>query len=441
MIASLKRKFIVSAMIAVTVLLLALLGVVNAGNAWVNSRETARLLENLIQMEGLRPPAFPDGAAPPSPPWGEAPSKKPAGTWEEGRGFMMDTPTDNDRLAAVYFTARVVDGTVVHTDVSHISSVSDEEAVAYTVSVLNEGKTAGFWGSFRYASGHTLGGETIYVFLENSNRRNAVIRVAVLSVLAGLGSWLLMLGLVVLLARRTIAPIAENMARQRQFVTDAGHEFKTPLAIIQANTEAMELIAGENKWSRNIKAQTARLTELTQDLLTLARTEEVTSEGGFAPLDLSDLAEKTAQMFQTPMEQKGLRLEAVLSPGVTVPGSEQQLGSLLSILFDNAVKYAARDTALRLTLKRDEKTCALRLENACEQLPDCPPDRLFDRFYRGDAARTQNSGGFGIGLSAARAIAVQHRGRLEAEYPAKDRIAFTVSLPLAGKFPRKRSGK
>lgn len=92
MIASLKRKFIVSAMIAVTVLLLALLGVVNAGNAWVNSRETARLLENLIQMEGLRPPAFPDGAAPPSPPWGEAPSKKPAGTWEEGRGFMIDTP-------------------------------------------------------------------------------------------------------------------------------------------------------------------------------------------------------------------------------------------------------------------------------------------------------------------------------------------------------------
>ena len=441
MIRTLKRKFIVSAMIAVTVLLLALLGVVNAGNAWVNSRETVRLLENLIQMEGLRPPAFPDGAAPPSPPWGEAPSKKPAGTWEKGRGFMMDTPTDNDRLAAVYFTARVVDGAVVHTDVSHISSVSDEEAVAYTVSVLNEGKTAGFWGSFRYASGHTPAGETIYVFLENSNRRNAVIRVAVLSVLAGLGSWLLMLGLVVLLARRTIAPIAENMARQRQFVTDAGHEFKTPLAIIQANTEAMELIAGENKWSWNIKAQTARLTELTQDLLTLARTEEVTSEGGFAPLDLSALAEKTAQMFQTSMEQKGLRLEAVLSPGVTVPGSEPQLGSLLSILFDNAVKYAARDTALRLTLKRDEKACVLRLENACERLPDCPPDRLFDRFYRGDAARRQNSGGFGIGLSAARAIAVQHRGRLEAEYPAKDRIAFTVSLPLAGKFPRKRSGK
>lgn len=441
MIRTLKRKFIVSAMIAVTVLLLALLGVVNAGNAWVNSRETVRLLENLIQMTGPRPPAFPDWQAPPSPPWGEAPSKKSAGTREEGRGFMMDTPTDNDRLAAVYFTARVVDGAVVHTDVSHISSVSDEEAAALTVSVLNEGKTAGFWGSFRYASGHTPAGETIYVFLENSSRRNAVIRVAVLSALAGLGGWLLMLGLVVLLARRAIAPIAENVARQRQFVTDAGHEFKTPLAIIQANTEAMELIAGENKWSRNIKAQTARLTELTQDLLTLARTEEATAEGGFALLDLSALAEKTAQMFQPPMEQKSLRLEAILPPGVTVPGSEPQLGSLLSILFDNAVKYAARDTALRLTLKRDEKACVLRLENACERLPDCPPDRLFDRFYRGDASRTQNSGGFGIGLSAARAIALQHRGHLEAEYPAKDRIAFTVSLPLAEKLPRKRSGK
>ena len=432
MIRTLKRKFIISAMIAVTVLLVALLGVVNAVNAWSTARDTTRLLENLFWTETFGRPDFPDGQEPPKLPAGQEPPPLPAGDWKNGRpwGFMADNLTEDDRLASVYFSVWIREGTVKRTDVSHIASVTEAEAAALAVSVLEEGKTSGHVGSYRYASGSTPAGETLYVFLENSARRNAVIRVVALSALAGLGGWLLMLGLVMLLAKRAIAPIAENMERQRQFVTDAGHELKTPLSIIRANTEAMELIAGETKWSRNIKAQTVRLTELTQDLLTLARAEEVAAEGSFAPVDFSSLVEKSAQMFLTPMEQRGLTLEAELAPGVTVLGSEAQLGSLCSILFENAVKYATAGSALHLCLKAGEKTCTLRLENQCDRLPDCAPERLFDRFYRGDTARTQKSGGFGIGLSAARALAHRHRGSLEAEYPANDRIAFTVTIPV-----------
>ena len=456
MIRTLKRRFIVAAMIAVTVLLVALLGAVNAVNAWTTSQETGRLLENLVQMEAQGRPGFREGEGPPAFPEEERPPVKPdeepeqggeptnesaearteaSEAWElreEGprRGFMMDALTEDDRLSAVYFTVRVGSDGSAAADVSRISSVTEAEAAALAERARAAGKTEGRLESFRYASAVNREGETVWVFLENSSRRNAVLRVAALSALAGVGGWLLMLGLVVLLAKRTIAPIAENMERQRQFVTDAGHELKTPLAIIQANTEAMELIAGENKWSRNIKAQTQRLTELTRNLLTLARAEELPAQGSFAPLDLSALVEKTAQMFQTPMERKQLRLEAELEPGISVRGSETQLGNLCSILLDNAVKYATPGSALKLRLKAGEKTCTLRLENRCERLPDCPPDRLFDRFYRGDAARTQSSGGFGIGLSAAQVITLQHRGRLEAEYPAEDRIAFTVTLPI-----------
>lgn len=444
MIKTLKRKFIVAAMIAVTVLLVALLGAVNAVNAWSTGRETARLLEELVQMENDGPPELPEGELP-SFPEGEEPPERPEGEGpfrrDEGPrgGFMSEPLTENDRLSAVYFVVRVRDGAVTATDVSRISEVTEAAAAAYGLSALNAGAREGRIDSYRYASDRNMEGETVYVFLENSTRRNAVLRVAALSALAGLGGWLLMLGLVVLLAKRTIAPIAENMERQRQFVTDAGHELKTPLAIIQANTEAMELINGENKWSRNIKAQTARLTELTRNLLTLARAEEVPNEGSFSVLDLSALTEKTIQMFQTPMEQKRLRLEAELAPGVTVRGSETQLGNLCSILFDNAVKYATQGSALKLSLKSGEKSCTLQLENRCDKLPDCPPERLFDRFYRGDSARTQSGGGFGIGLSAAQVITLQHRGRLEAEYPAEDRIAFTVTLPAAAREDREQN--
>lgn len=445
MIKTLKRKFIVAAMIAVTVLLAALLGAVNAVNAWSTSREAASLLEDLVRMEVDAPPAVPEGGEPQTPPEGEEPPDFPEGELppeppegggplqggnDRPGGFMMAPLTENDRLSAVYFTVRTRDGLVTGADVSRISEVSEEEAAALAAPILAAGKSEGRLDSYRYASARNGAGETVYVFLENSTRRNAVLRVAALSALAGLGGWLLMLGLVVLLSKRTIAPIAENMERQRRFVTDAGHELKTPLAIIQANTEAMELIVGENKWSRNIKAQTARLTELTRNLLTLARAEEVPAQKSLAPVDLSALVEKTAQMFQAPVEQKGLTLEVELAPGVTVRGSEAQLSSLCSILMDNAVKYGSEGSALKLSLRAEEKTCALRLENRCDSLPDCPPERLFDRFYRADEARSQK-GGFGIGLSAAQVITLQHRGRLEADYPALDRIAFTVTLPLA----------
>ncbi len=440
MIKTLKRKFIISAMIAVTILLVLLLGAVNVVNAWSTSQDTRNLLDNLVQMEiSGRPelpegetPTFPDGEEPPAPPDGENREREDPPDKREGRGrgFMPEDLTDNDRLSAVYFTVRSRDGVVTKCDVSRISSVSEEEAAEIGASVLSEGKTEGCGDSFRFASGSAPTGESVCVFLENSSRTNAVLRVLALSALAGLGGWLLMLGVVVLLSNRTIAPIAENMERQRRFVTDAGHELKTPLAIIQANTEAMELISGENKWSRNIKAQTARLTELTRNLLTLARAEELPAQGSFTAVDLSALAEKTAQMFQTSMERKELTLNAQLSPKVTVRGSEDQLASLFSILLDNAVKYGVQGSVLRMNLKAADKTCTLRLENNCDKLPDCPPERLFDRFYRADEARSQK-GGFGIGLSAAQVIALQHRGRLEAEYPAEDRIAFTVTLPLA----------
>ena len=450
MIRLLKRKFIVAAMTAVTVLLTALLGVVNVVNAWTTAQDAARLLDNLVQMETLGRPnpsqdgIPPEGEEPPPMPSGEEPPPIPSGEgWNRpnvippmqrddgrGRGFMGEVLNENDRLSAVYFVAWVRDGAVVRTDVERISTVTQTEAAALTTAVLTDGRTEGREDSFRFASAQNQDGETVYVFLENSTRRNAVLRVAALSALAGLGGWLLMLGLVILLSKKTIAPIAENMDRQRQFVTDAGHELKTPLAIIQANTEAMELIAGETKWSRNIKAQTARLTDLTRNLLTLARAEEAPLQGSLVPVDLSALAEKTAQMFQAPMERKHLTLEAQIEHGVTVRGNEAQLCSLCSILFDNAVKYGSEGSALRLTLKQAEKTCTLRLENCCDALPDCPPERLFDRFFRGDSARTQSSGGFGIGLSAAQVITLQHRGRLEAEYPAENRIAFTVTLPL-----------
>ena len=198
------------------------------------------------------------------------------------------------------------------------------------------------------------------VFLDLSRQRQALLRVAALSALAGLAAWCAMLVLVRFLGRRAIRPMAENMQRQRQFVTDAGHELKTPLAIIQANAEALELTGGESKYSRNIRAQVARLTDLTQNLLTLARLDEAGAAPGLTELDLTEPCRRALESFRAPAEQKGLRLTADIAPNVTVLADREQMKQLLSILLDNAVKYCPEGGEIALTLRREDRA-TLRL--------------------------------------------------------------------------------
>ena len=433
MIKTLQKRFIMTAMLAVTVLLVLLLGGISAVNAWSGLQEEKQLLSSILQMEAEGRNAGPrfDGERPEElPPEGERRDEELLHQNEEKkpRGFLTLAPSENDRMSAVYFTVTVTDGAVSGEDVGRISTVSNEEAAVYAEKVLKSGKTAGRLDSFRYSSKERSDGSVIYVFLDHTSLRNSILRVAALAALAAVAGWFFMLLLVIFLSRKAIRPIAENMERQRQFVTDAGHELKTPLAIIQANTEAMELITGETKWSRNIRAQVTRLTDLTGNLLTMSRSEELLDKRSLLPINLSELTEQALKTFAPSMENKELEMNSEIEKDLTVKGDKSQLTTLLSILFDNAVKYTLESGAIRLTLTGGDKV-RLRLENDCASLPDCPPDRLFDRFYRGDSARTQKRGGFGIGLSSARSIAHQHKGSLTAEYIGSDRIAFLLTLP------------
>lgn len=235
-----------------------------------------------------------------------------------------------------------------------------------------------------------------------------------------------MLLTVVLLSRRAIRPVAENMEKQRQFVTNAGHEIKTPLAIIQSNTDAMELYLGENKWTRNIREQTERLSGLMQNLLLLARMEE-----GGAPLQTSDvslsrLTEESVHAFAETLEQQRIRLRTQIAPEVHLRADCGQLQQLLSILLDNMAKYTPQGGEAEVRLEKNGTDVILTAENTCDRLPALPPERLFERFCRGDAARTQKTGGCGIGLSAAAAITEANHGTISAEYILPDRIRFTV---------------
>ena len=413
MIRTLQKKFVVTAMIAVTVLLLTVLGLINGVNALSQSRQSQRLLTSLAMQEGFGPAPRPE----------EGPF--PGGPREDRGGFFQEPLTEDSRMAALYFAVRLdAEDRVLDVDLRRIASVTEEEAAALALQTLS-GRGYGRLGSYRFQIVEPAEGFHTVLFLDVSQQLRAVRRIAALSALAGLLAWCAMLVLVRALSRRTIRPIAENMQRQRQFVTDAGHELKTPLAIIQANVDAMELTGGESKYSRNIRSQTVRLSGLMQNLLTLARMDESSAPPDVEELSLSQLTAEQLESFRAPAELRQLGLEADIQEGVTVLASRQQMAQLLSTLLDNAVKYCAEGGRIALSLRREDRA-VLRLRNTVGD-EDVDVERLFDRFYRADSARSQKSGGYGIGLSAAQAIVRLHKGELSAARDGVD-IVFTVQL-------------
>ena len=163
-----------------------------------------------------------------------------------------------------------------------------------------------------------------------------------------------------------------------------------------------------------------------QNLLTLARLEEAKTPTDLAEFSLTELTMELAEMFREPMEQRGLRIETELAEGVTVYASREQIVRLLSILLDNAARYADENTTVHFSLTGSDRAATVKVQNKCSTLSSCAPEKLFDRFFRGDASRT--GGGYGIGLSAARAIAGQNGGSIGAEYIGEASICFTVKL-------------
>lgn len=434
MIRTLQKKFIVTAMTAVTVLLLVVLGVLNAVNAFSNTRQAEALLDELamrsvsMSFDGSPRFAGDPGSAPAGQPAAQ-PGQQPF-SGEDGRrrrGFLDDPMDENTRLSAVYFTVEL-DGrcALKSVDVSHIATVSEEDAAAMALN-LDVDQESGSVEDYRYKIYTTPEGGYRVVFLDSAMRHRSVLRVLLLSVLLGGLSWLLMLGLVVLLSKRAIRPIAENMERQRQFVTDAGHELKTPLAIILANVDAMELRSGENKYSRNIRAQAHRLSELTKNLLTLARMDETAVQQNAEAFDLSALCEESFGMFREAAELKRIAFETDIPPGIAFSGDRAQLGQLCSILADNAVKYCPVDGDIAIQLAEEGRNILLTVSNSVREAPET--ERMFDRFYRSDSSRNQKGGGFGIGLSAAQSIVQLHRGSIAADYDKeKQQLHLRVKL-------------
>lgn len=414
MIKELRRKFVLTAMLAVSILLLLLLGAINVLNYNSMNEDTDKTLQMVSNYEGdannleQRPEQGEDNPPPVR--------------------FGMEGKNNYDAfLSSNFFVVRFGgSGEATYVDTSRTSAVSEDEAQSLAKEVYENGKDSGKSGRYKYlvTDSKNANGKVV-VFLDVSDEYISSVRVLLLSAGMEVLFWLLIFLLVILMSKKAIEPVAESIEKQKQFITNAGHELKTPIAIIQSNTEAMELFNGESKWSRHIKEQTARLTGLVQNLLVLSRLDEQLPKQ-MEEVRLSELAINFSDQFRQSFEERNITLQTEIEPEITIQADKNQIEQLVSILLDNAVKYASENGAVHVRLSRKAKHVSLEIENTCDSLPEVPPQKLFERFYRGDASHNQKSGGYGIGLSMAQSIAEQNKGTITAKYSENNRICFIV---------------
>ena len=411
MIKTLQKKFVITAMTAITVLVLLMLGAINIVNIVIVDRDMDQTLSMISKNES----GYENRLMPPE----ETPSPSPFDKPKNEQDILM---------SSTFFTVTLdEDGNIISADVSRTTSVTEAEAEEMALKVYQKTDDTGKSGKYRYQlqDNRMEGGKTI-VFLDASEEIFSYIRVLLLSAFIGLICWLFMLLFVLLLSKRAIRPIAENIEKQKQFVTNAGHEIKTPLAIILANTDAMELYNGENKWSKNIREQIVRLNGLMKNLLMLARMDEGMEEQSVSDFSLSELLLENVEFFISSIELKQISLETKIEPDISICADREHIAQLISILLDNAVKYTNDTGNITVCLHKNQNRTELQIENTCLAVPAVPSDKLFDRFYRADEARTQKSGGYGIGLSVAESIVKANKGSISAEYGETNSIAFTV---------------
>ena len=427
MIKKLRSKFIVIAMCSVAAVLLVLLGAINILNYNRIVSDADALLDTLAENGGwFVPRDIPGPGFDREEREGETPAAPPDDLkdldFKPGPGMTVETPYES-RFFSVSFDR---DGGIGAVSVDRIAAVDSDEARAMAEEVMASGSTRGFDGDYRYVRTETDGGSMV-IFLDcrnNLTNSRSFLWASIGVSLIGLAAVFV---LVFFISKRAIRPVAESYEKQKVFITDAGHELKTPLTIIDANAEVLELENGENEWTAAIHHQVRRLTELTENLVTLSRMEEETPRQGMTDFSLSDAVTESVEPFLIPAETQGKRFECDVAPNVTLCGEERSIRRMIGLLCDNAVKYASDGGVIKVSLKNPGKP-VITFSNPADGLEKGNYDRLFERFYRADSSRSSEKSGCGIGLSVVKAIAESHRAKVSAASPDGKIIVFTITF-------------
>ena len=431
MLKKMRRRFILAAMAAFGSVMLILASGINIVNFFQTAAAQDRLTEELLRYDrrGFEAPEngqpenvrLPEPSVPEPPVPGQPESGEPPAPKLPGRGPEAEFTT---RFFVVYFDS---EGKVGDMSREHISSVDGETARAYAQAVTASGREKGYYEGYRYRVSAEDGG-TAVLFLNAAEELHFMRSLLLASTVIGLVSLVVVFLLVVALSRYAIRPYARNIERQKRFITDAGHELKTPLASIATSADIAAMEHEGDEWIANIQKQTVRLTRLVNDLVALSRLDEERPFPEKEVFSLSDAAWEAAEPFAVRARAGGRRYRQTIEEGQMICGDRGALQQLISILLDNAVRYSEEGGEIRFSLYGSRGKICLEVFNTCHLADVSGLERLFDRFYRLDESRAAHTGGTGIGLSMAQAIVEAHGGRIDVKSADGESILFRVRL-------------
>lgn len=344
---------------------------------------------------------------------------------KRGDKFSPETP-----FQTRYFSVVVSNGMVVSYSLDNIAAVDESEAESYADQIITDGIDKGFIDIYRYMvvdCDDETGGSRI-IFVDCRQEIESFKNTLVYSVGVSLLGFLAVFTLVLFWSKKIFKPVADSYEKQKRFITDASHEIKTPLTIIDANTEVIEMVNGESEWTQNTRDQVKRLTSLTNQMVALSRLDENPEPKEMTEFNLSDVAYEVIDHFVALSEVTGKKINMEIQDGITYKGDENSIRQLISILVDNAMKYAVQTESIDISLKRDGRKIRFMLRNLTDGMQEGAQDILFERFYRPDSSRNSETGGSGIGLSLAKSIVEVHKGKITAKCDGEGYITFMVTL-------------
>ncbi len=410
MLKKLRMKFIVTAALSVAIVLFSIIVTINIRSYLDICRSADEKLTLLAENGGKFP-------------WrDDRPSGNNSGKPMMG-GMSPETPFETR-----FFTVKLSpDGSFISADTERIAAVDAEQAEKYAVSLFAAGKTNGFKGNFKFTT-YESGDGISYIFLDCSRDLDVFSDFLRSSIFVSIGGFAVALALIIFFSGLVIRPVERTYKKQKRFITDASHELKTPLTVIDASCEALEISTGGNEWTDVIKKQTARLAEMTNKLVFLSRAEEETATV-MTDFCLSEAAEDAVRPYFAIAKSQGRELSSEIAQNITLKGDISMIKELITLLLDNAVKYSADGSEICFALSQSGKSKKITVSNAVDTLPQGDLSLLFERFYRPDGSRNSEVGGHGIGLSVAKAITEMHHGKISVS-PAEGgrKIVFTVTL-------------
>ena len=408
------RRKIVAAIMSILVLLwVGTLGVIYASSYFEMTKQNEQMLEAHAEMYTINQsvsdfPSF---------------RPRPDGNRDFNHKFYPESP--RFQLSTFYSVAVSYDGEILEVKNGMSTVHTDEELVRLTESIIKSGRNNGTENNLAFYKTDKEG-YTLVTFMDNTIVNENAMTLFRYTLIFGGVALVLFFFLSVYLARRIVNPLEENYHKQKQFISDAGHELKTPVSVVSANAELLSREIGDNQWLQNIQYENERMGMLVGQLLDLARTENVAPQ--MEHIDFSRLVAGESLPFESVAFEKGLNLNTNITSNTGVIGNSTQLKQLVSILLDNAIRHSKEKGEVWLTLTKEHGVAKLSVINKGDEIPVEQREQIFERFYRVDAVRNGEDKHYGLGLAIAKAITTTHKGNI-AVHCFDGFVEFRVHIP------------